>query len=88
MKYSDIIQEDLMTDLEQNYGRYDPEEDTVHKQELHNTRKAKLTLRIVNRMKKIRSTKRLEMAQQQDILGLMFGAPEDDEGGGDMGMGM
>lgn len=87
MKYNDILGEDINpSDLERNFGRYDPEKDEVHKRKLGDIRKAKLTLRIVNRMKKIRSTKRLEMAQKQDILGLMFSAPEEDQGGGMDGM--
>jgi hypothetical protein len=87
MKYNDILIEDLsQSDLDREVGRYDPEKDNIHKRTLGDTRKSKLTLKLVNRMKKIRSTKRLEMAQKQDILGLMFGAPDEDESGGDMMM--
>lgn len=88
MRYHEVVQEDAFgtdSDLGRDMGRYDPEKDKLHKRELGDTRKPKLTLRIVNRMKKIRSTKRLEMAQKQDILGLMFGDNRGDGGGGGMG---
>lgn len=54
-------------------GFYDPNEDAVMGHNLEDTRKPKLTLKMVNRLKKIRSTKNLEMTKKQELLGIMYG---------------
>jgi len=81
MKYVDILESD--EDFNRDYGRYDASKDEVHKQDIHSTRKPLMTLKIVNRMKKMRATRKLEMCQQQDIMQLMYQQPSD--GGGDSG---
>jgi hypothetical protein len=57
----------------QDSGFYDPNQDAIMGHSLGDTRKPKLTLRMVNRLKKIRSTKNLEMAKKQNLLGIMYG---------------
>jgi len=50
------------------------------------TRKPKLTLKHLNKMKKFKAMHNLEMMKRQEMLTTMYGAP-DEEAGGDMGMG-
>lgn len=54
-------------------ARYSPENDSLGGPDLDSERKPKLTLKMINRLKKIRSTKNLEMAKKQDLLGIMYG---------------
>ena len=63
-------------------GFYDPAEDRYTRRELSDTRKPKLTLRDLNRLKKMRALKQLEQLQRQDILGVMYGIPDEPPGGG------
>lgn len=75
--------------LEQNdleTGYYDPAEDKVNKRELNDTRKPILTLKHLNRLKKMRALRMLEKLKREDLLAIMYGAPADDSGGmGGMG---
>ncbi len=83
MRYKDLIKEDVQKvedDVEPSNNRYDPEQDKINHLSLEDTRKPKLTLRMINRLKKIRSTKNLEMAKKQELLGIMYGLqPEADD---------
>lgn len=82
MRYRDILREDVQAVKDENEAPdnfYNPEEDDINKASLGDTRKPKLTLKMVNRLKKIRSTKNLEMAKKQELLGIMYGAPPADE---------
>lgn len=54
-------------------SRYSPENDSLSGPDIESTRKPRLTLKMINRLKKIRSTKNLEMAKKQDLLGIMYG---------------
>lgn len=54
-------------------SRYSPENDALSGPDIDSERKPKLTLKMINRLKKIRSTKNLEMAKKQDLLGIMYG---------------
>ena len=56
-----------------NNGFYEPTEDALGAPDIDSTRKPKLTLKMVNRLKKIRSTKNLEMTKKQELLGIMYG---------------
>lgn len=60
---------------------YNPAEDKVEKKNLSDTRKPKLTLKMINRLKKIRATKDLEMAKKEQFLGVMYGQSADDDDG-------
>ena len=87
MRYKEIVNEDVQKVDDPNDhsdNRYDPEQDKINRLSIEDTRKPKLTLRMINRLKKIRSTKSLEMAKKQDLLGIMYGigVGNDEEEGG------
>ena len=63
-------------------GRYQPDQDKVEKKSYGDKRKPKLTLKMINRLKKIRASKSLEMHSKKKILGIMYGVPAEDDGGG------
>ena len=62
-------------------GYYDPERDDMTKRNLDDTRKPLLTLAILNRLKRMRALKKLEALKRQDLLSVMYAAPEADAGG-------
>jgi hypothetical protein len=85
MRYRDIINESVKLNEDedsvdgQDDGRYDPSQDEYTRAELGDTRKPVLTLRMVNRLKKIRATKKLEMAKKDQLMGVMYAVkPEED----------
>ena len=61
---------------------YDPERDHVNKAELGDTRKPKLMLSDINRLKKLRALRRLDAIKREDILDIMYVENGDDAGGG------
>lgn len=63
-------------------GYYDPASDDMSKRNLDDTRKPLLTLAILNRLKRMRALKKLEALKRQDLLSVMYAAPEADAGGG------
>ena len=63
-------------------GYYDPARDEMQKRNLDDTRKPLLTLAILNRLKRMRALKKLEALKRQDLLSVMYAAPEADAGGG------
>lgn len=71
-------------------GYYDPAEDKVTKRELTDTRKPRLTLKHLNKLKKMRALRTLEKLKREDLLAIMYGAPAEEEMGmgGGMGVGM
>ena len=72
---------ELLTELEdRDIGYYNPEEDDLSRASFGDTRKPKLTLRHLNRLKKIRATRKLENAKHQELLDVMYSV-SDDEGG-------
>lgn len=75
MKLIEFAEQDLAT------GFYDPAEDKINQRHLGDTRKPKLTLRHLNRLKKMRALKQLEALKREDVLTIMYGAT-DDQGGG------
>lgn len=82
MRYKDIISEDVQQVRDEQdtvTNRFDPEQDSFDHLDLEDTRKPKLTLKMINRLKKIRSTKNLEMAKKQELLGIMYGLQPDAE---------
>ena len=60
-------------------SRYQPNQDQVEKKDYGDKRKPKLTLKMINRLKKIRASKNLENHNKKKILGIMYGVPA--EGG-------
>jgi hypothetical protein len=75
------------SEINANYGYYDPDDDKLNQFKKSDTRKSRLTLRDLNKLKKIRATRRLEMLQRNDMLELIYGEPDGGDDGG-MGMGM
>lgn len=65
-------------------GYYDPQEDKFNHRNPADTRKDTITLRHLNRLKKIRAIQRLDNIKRQDLLAIMYGQPQ--EQGGGMGM--
>ncbi len=56
-------------------GRYTANDDDMHKMQFGDTRKPKITLKMLNRLKMIRAAKKIEILQKQSLLGTMYGAP-------------
>ncbi len=79
MKLFEFEEQDIAT------GYYDPAADNIQKRTLRDTRKPVLRLRDLNRLKKMRALQQLEKLEREDLLAVMYAAP--DEGGG-MGGGM
>lgn len=63
---------------------YDPEDDqTVYK--ITDTRKPKLTLQILNNLRKYREFKKNEAAKRNNVVAVVYApAPAEDQGGGMM----
>ena len=60
---------------------YNPEDDKLQRREMSDTRKPKLTLEILNKMRKIRELKRIEEIEHQKFIQVMYKEPEEDSGG-------
>ncbi|EBS4516350.1 hypothetical protein DQT32_02835 [Salmonella enterica subsp. enterica serovar Braenderup] len=62
---------------------YDPEDDqTVYK--ITDTRKPKLTLQILNNLRKYREFKKNEAAKRDQVVAIVYAAPAGDDSGGGM----
>lgn len=68
-------------DQNSNPGMYSAANDTLTKRKIEDTRKDKLTLADLNRLKKLRAFRRLEDLKRQDLLSVIYGQPEEDDGG-------
>ncbi len=79
MKLFELDQNDVST------GYYDPAKDENTKRKLGDTRKPTLTLRKINRLKKMRALNQLENLKRQDLLGVMYAVPEEDPNAGGLG---
>jgi hypothetical protein len=64
---------------------YDPSQDTAEMRVPTDTRKPKLSLAQLARLRHIRAMKKLEQLKREDVLELMYSVPDEGEGG--MGMG-
>lgn len=73
----------LLEAEKEDIGRYDPAADTIGIKRIGDSR-PKITLAHLNRLKKIRATRKLEMLKKEDFLQIMYGAPAEEEGGGGM----
>ncbi len=62
-------------------GYYDVNSDKINSRSRSDTRKDKLYLRDINKLKQLRALKKLNALKQQDVLEIMYG----DDGGDDMG---
>jgi predicted RNA-binding protein with PUA-like domain len=79
VKLLEFQQEEIAT------GYYDPAADKIERRELDDTRKPVLKLRDLNRLKKMRALQQLERLKREDLLAIMYAAPEDGGGMGGMG---
>jgi hypothetical protein len=73
--------DEFLTQDEMETGYYDPAEDKFNKRELNDTRKPTLTLKHLNKLKKMRALRTLEKLKREDLLAIMYGQPEEDSGG-------
>lgn len=76
MRYGEISESNLGTILNEVF--IDPNEDEIYKAHAGDIRKPKLTLAMLNKLKKIRATNDLESAKKESLLGIMYGMPEED----------
>lgn len=60
----------------------DNDRDMVMKRELENSRKPKITLMNLNKLKKMRAAKDLENLMRGDFLEIIYGAEKEETGGG------
>jgi len=70
--------------LEETYARiitenYFPEDDEHNKAEMSDTRRPRLTLRHLNKLRKIQELKTLEQEAHGDFVRTMYGAPAEGE---------
>jgi hypothetical protein len=56
-------------------GRFTADDDQVEKTHFGDTRKPKITLKMLNKLKMIRAAKKLEIIQKQKVLSVMYGLP-------------
>jgi hypothetical protein len=64
-----------------NTALYDPSADQVGVRTPSDTRRQRLSLKHLNRLKKIRALRKLENLKREDLLGIMYGAPDEAAGG-------
>ncbi len=60
---------------------YEPEEDEYNKFSLDDTRRPRLTLRHLNKLRKVRELRRMEQAAHSDFVKDMYGSSGEEEGG-------
>jgi hypothetical protein len=75
MKIFEFDQQSIST------GYYDPSRDELNKRNLSDTRKPVLTLAHLNRLKRMRALRKLEKLKRQDLMDVMYAAPEEAPGG-------
>jgi len=66
---------------------YDPLDDKYNVRNPTQTRVPVLTLKAINRLKRLRAVQALEFVKKQDLLKTMYGAPAEEGGLGAPGMG-
>lgn len=67
---------EFVTPEQSEYGYYDPREDELAAARPDNTRKATVTLKDLNRLKKMRAQKKLQALKREDLMSIMYAAPE------------
>ena len=66
---------ELLLEIDQDdIGRFDPNDDKIDKKKLGD-RRSRITLKHLNKLKKIRATKKLELLKKRDLLNVMYGLP-------------
>jgi hypothetical protein len=74
--------DNITESIEETYKRiinehYDPEDDKMNQASLNDTRRPRLTLRHLNKLRKIQELKALEMGAHDDFVRTMYGTPEE-----------
>lgn len=67
---------------DQSGSFYDATEDKLGRFDLTDKRKPQITLKLLNKLKKMRANRRIEMKKKTDLVGVMYADAEDDQGGG------
>ena len=67
---------------EQDIGYYNPEDDDLSRAHFSDTRKPVLTLKELNRLKRIRVTRKIDNAKKQDLLDVMYSVDDEEETSG------
>jgi hypothetical protein len=62
-------------------GYYNQENDELRTKHVTDTRKPVLTLKALNRLKRMRALKKLQDKKREDLLGNIYGEPASPEGG-------
>lgn len=60
---------------------YDFDSDSIDSMEIEDVRKPRLTLRHVNKMRKVRDMREVEKQQHNQLVQDMYGRPAEDDGG-------
>lgn len=60
---------------------YDFDSDSIDSMEIEDVRKPRLTLRHVNKMRKVRNMREVEKQQHNQLVQDMYGRPAQDDGG-------
>lgn len=76
---------EFVTPTTSSDGYYDVNKDKMSNRRVDDTRKPKLTLAKINRLKKMRAQDRLLAHKRQDLLSVMYGDDGDQGGGGGFG---
>ena len=63
-------------------GYQDVGRDVQQQAHFHDTRKPRMTLKNLNRLKKMRAAQDLENHMRMDTLEIIYGTPEEEAGGG------
>ena len=75
MKINDILKQPTI--LKEYYF---PEDDEGNKAEYADTRRVRLTLKHLNKLRKIRELKKYETSEHKKFVSVMYGTPTDEEG--------
>lgn len=78
-KYSEDIHMNTCEGMKMLLENYWPEEDEFNKAHLDDTRRPRLTLRHLNKLRKIQELKKLEMMAHKDFVKTMYGTPPEGE---------
>lgn len=63
---------------------YNPENDDYSRLRTDDTTRPRVTLKHLNRLKKMRAARKLENLVRRDVLSMMYGTPEPEAGAGGM----
>lgn len=64
---------------------YDPNEDKINVRKVSDVRKPVLTLKQLNKLRRMRAYEKLETLKRNDLLGIIYGIPDESAGMGGMG---